>query len=120
MKNFALFGACGVIVVSALIACSSASETPGSSSGSVDKDAGPQRDGSIYDSSVSPESGLGELLFRPDHVYTGTDGTHTFKVPIAVYDADSDLAVTASDGAAITLTKTTLQNPVDQDGVTDN
>ena len=120
MKNFALFAGCGAVVVSALLACSSASEAPQSSSGGPDKDAGPQRDGSIYDSAVSPESGLGQLLFRPDRVYTGTDGTHTFKVPIAVYDSDSDLAITPSDGAALTLTKTTLKNPVDPDGITDN
>jgi hypothetical protein len=120
MKNFALIGASGAIVVSALVACSSASETPDVSSGIVDQDAGPARDGSVYDSAVSPESGLGELLFRPSQVYSGTDGTHTFKIPIAVYDSDSDLAVTASDGTALTLTPATLKNPVDSDGITDN
>ena len=120
MKTFALFGACGAIVVSALVACSSASDTPGSSSGTPDRDAGLQREGSVYDSSTSPESGLGELLFRPDRVYSGTDGTHTFKTPVAVYDSDPDLTVTSSDAAALTITKTTLKNPVNQDGVTDN
>ena len=120
MKNFALLTGCSVVVVSALLACSSTSEGPLSSSGGADKDAGPQRDGSIYDSAVSPESGLGQLLFRPDKVYSGTDGTHTFKIPIAVYDSDPDLTVTASDGAALTLTKATLKNPVDPDGITDN
>ena len=120
MSRFA-FGVIGGIVVSALLACSSSSsDTLDTGGPKLDTDAGPQRDGSIYDSAVSPESGLGELLFRPDHVYSGTDGTHTFTIPIAVYDADSDLTVTASDGAALTLARTTLKNPVSPDGVTDN
>jgi hypothetical protein len=86
-----------------------------------DKDSGTfQREGSVYDSAPSPESGLGEILFRPDKVFTGTDGTHSFKVPVAVYDADSDLTVTSSDGTALTLTPTELVNPVNSDGITDN
>ncbi len=120
MKKLALLGSAGVIVVSALVACSSASDGPSLPPG-PDKDAADfKRDGSGYDSATSPESGLGELLFRPNSVYSGTDGTHTFKVPVAVYDADADLTVTASDAAGITLAKTTLKNPVDPDGVTDN
>ena len=119
MRTFAFLGACGALLVSALLACSSTPEQA-LDTGEEDTDAGVKRDGSIYDSAVSPESGLGELLFRPDKLYSGTDGTHTFKVPIAVYDAADDLTVTASDGTGVTVTKTTLKNPVSQDGVTDN
>lgn len=94
----------------------------GSSGGAAaDQDASTfVRDGSIYDSAVSPESGLGELLFRPNKVFSGTDGTHTFKVPLAVYDSSADLTVTASDPSALTVAPTTLKNPVSPDGVTDN
>lgn len=124
MRNLAFFGGACAVSVSVLLACSSESPSSGGSSGSsgeTDKDAGNfKRDGSNYDSSPSPESGLGELLFRPDRVYTGVDGTHTFKIPIAVYDSDTDLSVTASDGTALTLVKAELKNPVDPDGVTDN
>ncbi|MDB5218265.1 MAG: hypothetical protein JWO86_6192 [Myxococcaceae bacterium] len=126
MQKLAFFGSACALAVSALVACSSSTVTPGSqddgsSGGAADKDASTfTRDGSVYDSTVSPESGLGTLLFRPDKVFSGTDGTHTFKVPLAVYDSDSDLAVTASDPSALTLAKTTLKNPVSPDGITDN
>jgi mono/diheme cytochrome c family protein len=124
MNRIAFFATTCALGLCALVACSSAATNPGASDGSsggADKDASNfTRDGSVYDSSPSPESGLGELLFRPDNVYTGTDGTHTFKVPVAVYDSDSDLTVTASDSSGLTLAKTTLKNPVSQDGITDN
>ena len=41
-------------------------------------------------------------------------------MPVAVYDADSDLTVTSSDPTALTLAKTSLTNPVSPDGITDN
>jgi len=126
MQKLAFFGSACALAVSALLACSSSTVTPtlqddGSSGGPTDKDASTfVRDGSIYDSAVSPESGLGTLLFRPNKVFSGVDGTHTFKVPLAVYDSDSDLTVTASDPTGLTLAKTTLTNPVSPDGITDN
>lgn len=126
MQKLALFGSACALAVSALVACSSSTVTPsaqddGSSGGAADKDASAfTRDGSVYDSTVSPESGLGTLLFRPDKVFSGTDGSHTFKVPLAVYDSDADLVVTASDPSGLTLAKTTLKNPVSPDGITDN
>lgn len=126
MSKIAFFAALCALGTAALVACSSSSsEVPGpddGSSGGTDKDSGVTfvRDGSGYDSMPSPESGLGELLFRPNVVYSGVDGTHAFKVPLAVYDSDADLAVTSSDPSALTLTKTTLKSPVDPDGVTDN
>jgi hypothetical protein len=120
MKKLGWFCGGSVIAVSALLACSSSSdplrEDPGDE---TDSDAGLTREGSTYDSTPSPESGLGQLLFRPDSVYSGFDGTHTFKVPIAVYDADADLTVTASDPSAVTITPAKLKNPV-VDGITDN
>lgn len=125
MNKLAFFSATLAVGVGigSLLACSSEATNPGAegSSGGADKDAGNfERDGSVYDSAPSPESGLGELLFRPDRLFSGRDGTHTFKVPVAVYDSDTDLTVTASDPTAVTLTKTTLKNPVNADGVTDN
>lgn len=126
MSKIGLFGAACAAALGALAACSSSpSDLPGpddGSSGGTDKDSGVTfvRDGSVYDSTPSPESGLGQLLFRPNVVYSGIDGTRTFKVPLAVYDGDSDLVVTASDSTALTLAKTTLKNPVNADGITDN
>jgi hypothetical protein len=127
MSRIAFFGgACALVFGGVLVACSSSSsELPGpddGTSGGTDKDAGVTfvRDGSVYDSTPSPESGLGQLLFRPNLVYSGIDGTHTFKVPLAVYDSDADLVVTPSDPSALTLAKTTLVNPVSPDGITDN
>ena len=123
MSKFALFGAACVVGVSALIACSSDPVNPvdDGSSGGPEEDSGTfKRDGSTYDSMASPESGLGELLFRPNKVFSGTDGTHTFKIPVAVYDSAADLAVTADDPTALTIAKATLTNPVNEDGVVDN
>ncbi len=126
MSKLAFFGGAGAVALGALVACSSSSnDLPGpggGSSGGTDKDSGATftRDGSIYDSTPSPESGLGQLLFRPNVVYSGVDGSKTFKVPLAVYDGESDLVVTASDPTALTLAKTTLKNPVSADGITDN
>lgn len=130
MSRIAFFaGACalGLGTLGALGACSSSSnDLPGpnddGTSGGNGKDSGIDfaRDGSVYDSTPSPESGLGELLFRPNKVFSGVDGTHTFKVPLAVYDADSDLAVTANDPSALTLAPATLKNPVSADGIADN
>jgi hypothetical protein len=65
----------------------------------------------------SPDSGLGVLGFRPATSYSGFDGTHSFKVPVAVYDADSDLVVTADNGA--TVEPKELVTPV-RDGIVDN
>jgi hypothetical protein len=43
--------------------------------------------------------------------FSGYDGTHSFKVPVAVYGGGSDLAVTASDPSAVDITKVKLTNP---------
>jgi hypothetical protein len=127
MSKIAFFGAAIALgSLATVLACSSSSnDLPGpddGSSGTTDKDSGTTfvRDGSVYDSTPSPESGLGELLFRPNVVYSGIDGTHAFKVPLAVYDSDADLAVSSSDPSALAIAKTTLKNPVSPDGITDN
>jgi hypothetical protein len=122
MSKFALFGAAaGVLGLSVLFACSSDPAALGAEEEEEEEtDAGGKREGSVYDSQPSPESGLGELLFRPSNVYTGRDGTHTFKIPVAVYDSDADLTVTADDPSALTLAPATLTNPVSPDGVVDN
>jgi hypothetical protein len=78
-----------------------------------------ERDGSLYDSAPDPNSGLGQLRFMPSAVFSGVDGEHTFKAPIAVYDASTDLEVTADDPAAVTLTATALEKPTNN-GVLDS
>ena len=123
MGKVALLGAACAFALGAVLACSSSSNAP--AEGAVPADEGKDaasfvRDGSVYDSTASPESGLGELMFRPDQVYSGIDGTRVFKVPLAVYDADADLTVTVSDPSAVVLAKATLKNPVSADGITDN
>jgi hypothetical protein len=72
-----------------------------------------------FDSSVSGDSGLGILAFRPNVVYSGYDGTHTFQVPLAVYDAADDLTVTASDPTLADITPKKLVDP-NKNGVADN
>ncbi|AKV04190.1 hypothetical protein AKJ09_10853 [Labilithrix luteola] len=112
----------GILLLAAIAgaACSSdPAAPPDDTSSPTDGDGGIhyERDGSTYDSAPPPDSGLGELRFMPNVVYSGFDGTHTFQVPIAVYDADSDLTVTSSD-PTMKLDAVKLVNPV-VDGVTD-
>ena len=110
-----------IIVGSAAVvfACSS---TP-AATGDDDDDQGDAsdftRDGSTYDSTPNPDSALGVLRFSPDKSYSGFDGTHGFKVPIAVYDGASDLKVSLDDAAEGTLTPVKLVNPT-KTGVTDS
>lgn len=122
MIKIALFGVglAAALGLGATFACSSEPTLVEVPDGEGDTDASPQRDGSVYDSAPSPESGLGELLFRPNRVFTGLDGTHSFKVPVAVYDSASDLSVTADDPFSVTITASALKNPVNAEGVTDN
>jgi mono/diheme cytochrome c family protein len=118
--------AAGTIAASAgllLFACSN-ENPPTELSGRADDDAQVDagdfaRDGSSYDSAPPVDSGLGVLRFMPNVVYSGFDGAHSFKVPLAVYDGESDLTVTASDPTAVTIAPTKLKNPVNEDGVTD-
>lgn len=77
------------------------------------KDAG-------YDSQPSLDSGLGVLSFSPEQSYSGFDGVHTFKVPVAVYDAADDLKVTAADPSAATIAPVKLVQPTRPDGTHDN
>ncbi len=68
---------------------------------------------------VSADSGLGVLSFKPDTMFSGFDGTHTFQVPFAVYDAADDLVVTADDPSAIEVTPKKLVTATTNGG-TDN
>jgi len=70
------------------------------------------------DSGPDAAAGLGALGFRPATAYSGFDGTHTYRVPVAVYNAGADLTVTADDPGAADVTATALLNPT-KDGVTD-
>ncbi len=119
------FDAPRIAVVAAILgaasACASAPDGSGHAPKNADDDTGPPtagRDGSVYDSTPSPTSGLGVLRFMPEALYSGSDGTHTFKVPVAVYDAASDLSVTASS-PSVSLVKTRLKAPA-VDGMIDN
>jgi hypothetical protein len=55
----------------------------------------------------------------PSTVFSGFDGEHTFQVPIAVYDADGDVELTADDPSAVAFERTTLSKPVNADGIID-
>lgn len=70
------------------------------------------------DSALPADAGLGVLGFRPAIAYSGFDGTHTFQIPVAVYNAGTDLTVTADDATAATVTPTALLSPT-KNGITD-
>lgn len=57
------------------------------------------------------DSTIGELQFRPSELYSGFDGTHSFKVPFAVYNGADDVEVTASPKSTVTITAKTLAAP---------
>jgi hypothetical protein len=68
----------------------------------------------------SPDSSLGILTIMPEESYSGFDGTHPFKVPVAIYDSANDLKVTASDPSAVDIVAVKLKNPIRNDGTADN
>ena len=72
-----------------------------------------------FDSTPAADAGLGVLSFAPDAVFSGFDGEHAFKVPIAVYDAADDLVVSAKEPSAATIVPVKLVKPL-VDGVLDN
>lgn len=88
-------------------------ENSGNTGSTTAKDGG-------FDSTPSPDSGLGVLSFSPDSAFSGFDGVHAFKVPIAVYDAADDLVVSASDPSAAEIVPVKLAKPLRDDGTYDN
>jgi hypothetical protein len=80
----------------------------------------PIADDAGFDTRPSADSGRGVLTFMPSKAYSGFDGTHSFTVPVAVYDAADDLDVSVTDPASADIVKTTLVNPLRSDGTTDN
>jgi hypothetical protein len=90
-------------------ACSSSSNTtdPG---GDDDDDDDTTK---IPDASTPPaDSGLSVLRLTPSREFSGFDGTHSFKVPIAVYGAKAtdNVTLTADDPAGAVITPTKLKN----------
>lgn len=107
-----LSSTCVCLSLSAL-ACSSTKQVW------VDEPDEPRADGGFV-TKPSPDSGLGILQFRPAQSYSGHDGEHTFKVPVAVYDSADDLTVTATDPSAVDIAPKKLADPVRADGTADN
>jgi hypothetical protein len=85
----------------------------------VDEPEGPGGKDAGFDSQPSAESGLGILTFMPERSFSGFDGTHTFTIPVAVYDSSDDLEITADDPAAVDIVPKKLEKPVASDGTTD-
>ncbi|MBN9160511.1 MAG: hypothetical protein BGO98_02445 [Myxococcales bacterium 68-20] len=113
LSSFGLAGAVFVATYAGVFACSSTETSFVEEDEPVATDAG-------FDTKPSAESGLGVLTFMPETSYSGHDGTHTFTVPVAVYDSADDLKVTADDPAAAEVVPKVLANPVRTDGTTDN
>lgn len=62
-------------------------------------------------SSVDSEVPLRALTWLPSKIFTGSDGTHPFRAPIAVYDAREDLNVSVADPSIVEIAEATLANP---------
>lgn len=96
-----------VIAAGVAAACSSSNTATEDPSGDDDDDT-------TGDASSTPpaDSGLSVLHLSPSREFSGFDGTHTFKVPIAVYGAKdpANVSVTADDPSSATITPTKLKN----------
>lgn len=117
MRWLPTVGLCtGVFVASslALFACSTTTQKY------VDEDEEEEEKDGGFVTKPSPDSGLGILSFMPSESFSGFDGEHTFKVPVAVYDSADDLEVTATDSSAADIVPTQLENPERIDGTVDN
>lgn len=90
------------------------------SSGGGGKTRAPDPKDAGYDSTPSLDSGLGVLSFSPEQAYSGYDGVHTYKVPLAVYDAADDLDVTLADPSSGEIAAVALAQPTKSDGTHDN
>jgi hypothetical protein len=77
---------------------------------------GDDDDSARNDAGVPLDSGLGVLEFKPPAMYSGFDGTHTFKAPFAIYGSGDDVKVTCSDSSAVDITPETLATPVGPNG----
>ncbi len=81
-------------------------------------DAGAPPDAStVNDTGTSPvPDATPDLQIRPAQSYTGTDGSHTFRVAVAVYGAGADLRLVPSDASAVAVEPASLVNPTGDDG----
>ncbi len=103
------------VVYGLAAACSS---TPAPGGGPLADAGAPPADAqTINDTGTSPvPDATPDLQIRPTVSYTGTDGTHTFRVPIAVYGGGADLRLVPSDASMVTVEPTGLLNPTGDDG----
>lgn len=69
------------------------------------------RDGSAFDSAPPPSSSLGFLHATAQRQYSGFDGVHDFKVPVALRGGGADLQLTADDPSAATVARVTPVTP---------
>lgn len=94
-----------------LTACT-ASSTDRVGDGDDTEEEEPPSEQSGAASTPPPDSGMSHLHLSPSREYSGFDGEHTFKVPVAAYgmkDGD-DVTVTADDPASAVVTRVKLKN----------
>jgi len=77
-------------------------------------------DGSAVDVSLPPATEGSAIAVRPNRLYSAFDGEHAFTVPVAVYDAASDLTLTADDGEALVVRKAELEAAGSPEGMADD
>jgi hypothetical protein len=78
-----------------------------------EEDAGTKRDAKLPDTAAGSDTSASvpDLQLRPAAVYSGFDGTHTYRAPIAAYGAAADLTLTAADPSVVSIEATALKNP---------
>jgi hypothetical protein len=126
LRSFSLRLVGPVLVAAALAACSGGAQPTtgpqksaspaGNTNGGGNNNSSGNTNGSDPNAQPPVNAPDVELQVMPFASYSGYDGKHSFKVPVAVYGADSDLVLTASDPSAVAITKVKLTNPGNDQG----
>jgi hypothetical protein len=120
MSKLSSVGLCLAVFVATFAAVAACSTTKTSYVDDPDDDDPGGAKDAGFDTQPSRDSGLGVLAFMPSASFSGFDGTHSFKVPVAVYGSADDLKVTRTDPEAADIAPKQLVNPVRNDGTSDN
>jgi mono/diheme cytochrome c family protein len=110
----ALVPAVSLVAAFALaLACSS--ESGGGSSGGTGDAGSSSSSGGNLDLDAFPNIDAAEieLSILPEESFTGFDGQHTFKVPVAVYRTGADLQMVLSDPNLADIKPASVANPED-------
>lgn len=91
-------------------ACTSSPTAPAADDELEEEDDDAGDPGPKADAALAPDAVL--LIILPGALYSGFDGTHEFKVPVAVHGAKG-VTLTASDNTVVDIAKSQLTDPAE-------